>query len=190
VAQRFSAAVLKQLWRAGKRDLGVTMISVDEFRRWFDYEQDAHRKTLESLRAAEGDRGGAPEFAKAVDIAAHVVAARMMWLSRMGGPATLPDTLFPRGTRLDDVADRFARMHAAWASYLAGMDDVGLNRVFEYHTYDGEPFQDTVVNVLTQLFGHSSYHRGQIALLLRGLGAEPAVTDFVFWTRQRIVSAS
>jgi uncharacterized damage-inducible protein DinB len=41
-------------------------------------------------------------------------------------------------------------------------------------------------NVLIQLFGHSLYHRGQIALLLRRIGAEPASTDFVFWTRQAI----
>lgn len=35
-------------------------------------------------------------------------------------------------------------------------------------------------------FEHSSYHRGQIALLLRSAGAEPAVTDFLFWTREPV----
>jgi len=36
------------------------------------------------------------------------------------------------------------------------------------------------------LFGHSWYHRGQIAMLLRSIGAEPAVTDIVFWARQPV----
>ena len=33
---------------------------------------------------------------------------------------------------------------------------------------------------------HSWYHRGQIATLVRALGAEPAVTDFVFWSRELV----
>ena len=30
------------------------------------------------------------------------------------------------------------------------------------------------------------YHRGQIALLLRAVGAEPVPTDFLFWTREAL----
>jgi uncharacterized damage-inducible protein DinB len=44
--------------------------------------------------------------------------------------------------------------------------------------------RNSIEDILTQLFGHSCYHRGQIAQLLRSIGAEPAVTDFVFWTRE------
>ena len=43
-----------------------------------------------------------------------------------------------------------------------------------------------VEDILTQLHGHSLYHRGQIALLLRAMGAEPVSTDFVFWTRESL----
>jgi len=43
-----------------------------------------------------------------------------------------------------------------------------------------------VEDILAQLFGHSWYHRGQIALLVRSIGAEPAATDFVYWTREAI----
>jgi uncharacterized damage-inducible protein DinB len=43
-----------------------------------------------------------------------------------------------------------------------------------------------VEDILTQLFGHSSYHRGQVALLIRDLGGEPAVTDYVFWVREPV----
>ena len=35
-----------------------------------------------------------------------------------------------------------------------------------------------VEDVLTQLYGHSRYHRGQIAMLLRSIGAEPAATFY------------
>ncbi|MGG1633398.1 DinB family protein [Paenibacillus sp. NRS-1760] len=31
---------------------------------------------------------------------------------------------------------------------------------------------------------HGSYHRGQIALLLRQAGAEPILTDYIIYERQ------
>jgi uncharacterized damage-inducible protein DinB len=30
---------------------------------------------------------------------------------------------------------------------------------------------------------HGQYHRGQVALLLRASGFEPATTDYIAWTR-------
>ena len=62
--------------------------------------------------------------------------------------------------------------------------DLLAHRDFEYVSLDGPRFRSRVDDILTQLFGHSWYHRGQIALLVRSIGAEPAVTDFVFWTRE------
>ncbi len=61
-----------------------------------------------------------------------------------------------------------------------------LARVFEYQSYEGPRFRNTIEEILTQLFGHSWYHRGQIAQLIRSVGAEPAVTDFVFWAREPV----
>ena len=58
--------------------------------------------------------------------------------------------------------------------------------MFEYQSLDGPWFRNSVEDILTQLFGHSWYHRGQIAALIRALGEEPAVTDFVFWARDLI----
>jgi uncharacterized damage-inducible protein DinB len=43
-----------------------------------------------------------------------------------------------------------------------------------------------VEDILAQLFGHSSYHRGQIAMLVRAAGGEPAVTDLIYWCREGV----
>ena len=56
----------------------------------------------------------------------------------------------------------------------------------EYRSNEGERFRNRIEDLLTQLFGHSGYHRGQIASIVRRLGGEPAVTDYVFWSRERI----
>ena len=70
--------------------------------------------------------------------------------------------------------------------FLGGVDDAGIARSLEYASFEGQRDRNTDGDILTQLFGHSWYHRGQIALLIRSIGAEPAITDFVFWTREPI----
>ena len=38
--------------------------------------------------------------------------------------------------------------------------------------------QISLAHLMQHLANHSTYHRGQIALMLRTLGAEPLATDF------------
>jgi uncharacterized damage-inducible protein DinB len=155
------------------------------YRRWFDYEKDSHARTLDSLRAVSAELRESEAFRKAVYLMGHIVAARRMWLFRFG---VLQDNveLFPRELTLAELPDQIAAMETMWTQYLDQLDDAALGRVFEYQSYEGPRFRNTIEEILTQLFGHSWYHRGQIAHLVRSIGAEPAVTDFVFWSRQPV----
>ena len=72
----------------------------------------------------------------------------------------------------------------SWADYLARADDGELARVCEYQSLDAGRFRSRVEDILAQLFGHSWYHRGQIAMLVRAAGGEPAVTDLIYWCRE------
>ena len=97
-----------------------------------------------------------------------------------------PTDIFPRGVAFDTLRPTATAVQAAWTKYLERLDESELARVFEYASTEGPRFKNTIEDILTQLFGHSWYHRGQIAQLLRSGGAVPAVTDFVFWTREPI----
>lgn len=160
------------------------MTGIEQFRRLFEYEKDAHVRTLQSLRAAAAAHAGDSDFHKALELAMHLVAARLMWLHRFGVRENRPDSWFPAVRDVAEVETAYDAMHAEWSSYLAGVDDAELARTFEYDTANAGRFRSAIGDILIQLFGHSSYHRGQIALLLRRVGAEPAPTDFVFWTRE------
>jgi uncharacterized damage-inducible protein DinB len=119
-------------------------------------------------------------------IMAHIMAARQLWLFRFGVSAEKPKDFFPTGLSLPDVIERVEQVHTAWSGYLGRLSDSDLARTFDYESLDGGRFRNTVEDILTQLFGHSWYHRGQIATLVRAGGGEPAITDFVFWTREPI----
>ena len=158
----------------------------DRYRRWFDYEKDANIKTLAALDSVPNRNRTSAPFQKAVSIMAHIVAARQLWLFRFGISDKKPTDFFPSGLDLHELIGRVEDVHGRWTVYLSRLTDADLNRRFEYQSLEGSWFRNTVDDILTQLFGHSWYHRGQIASLVRAAGGEPAVTDFVFWTREPI----
>jgi uncharacterized damage-inducible protein DinB len=155
----------------------------DRFRRWFDYERDAHALVFDSLATVPAARRSSPEYRKAVDLLAHLVAARRNWLARMVGGE--PVRVFPQGSRVEDVAADWAEVETLWAAYFEKLDDAELARVVEYRTSDGVSGRNSAEDLLVQLHGHSHYHRGQIATLVRAAGGEPAATDFIHWLRRQ-----
>jgi uncharacterized damage-inducible protein DinB len=157
----------------------------DQFRRWFEYEKDANAKVLASLESVPPAERASPSFQKALNLAAHLATARSIWLHRLG-IGDRPRELFPQNVALADLAPNFRAMERAWTEYLAPLTDADLARVIDYQSYDGDRFRNTVAVVLTQLYGHSHYHRGQIASLVKAGGGEPAKTDFIFWARETI----
>lgn len=161
----------------------------DRYRRWFAYEKDAHEKTLASLESVSEGRRSDPSFRKAIGLLGHIAAARALWLHRFGvrqsGPATAAE-LFPENISLEALAASISDMHDEWSEYLRDIDDAEIARVFEYRSMEGTRYRNRVEDLLTQLFSHSSYHRGQIAALVRSLGGEPAVTDYLFWVREPV----
>lgn len=158
---------------------------VDRYRRWFEYEKDVHKQVLDSLQLVRPELQQTDGFKKAVELFAHILAARSMWLYRFEVSAE-PAELFPKSVELGTLSRLMEHTHAIWSDYLKGLNDGELARVFEYQSYEGKRFRGSIEDILTQLFGHSWYHRGQIAMLLRSIGAEPAVTDFVFWSREPV----
>lgn len=158
---------------------------IDQYRRWFEYERDSHAKTLASLGAVTEESRQSEEFRQAVYLMWHIIAARRMWLFRIGVLKENAE-LFAQQKSFADLGSELSDMESLWSQYLGELNEIELARVFEYRSYEGPRFRNTIEDILTQLFGHSWYHRGQIAMLLRSIGAEPAVTDLVFWTREPV----
>jgi uncharacterized damage-inducible protein DinB len=160
---------------------------LEQYRRWFDYERDAHAKVIRSLESVPEERRSAPEFRRAVALLAHIVAARRAWLGRLGVTPAAKGSLFPAEAELAQVVGELKAVEALWAEYLEHLQGEELGRTFEYQSLDAGRFRNQVEDVFAQLFGHSSYHRGQIAMLVRAAGGEPAVTDLIYWCRDPVI---
>jgi len=62
--------------------------------------------------------------------------------------------------------------------------------VIKYRNTAGTPFEGPLWPMLQHVVNHSSYHRGQIATLLRQLGAKPMATDLIVFHRELAAKAS
>ena len=135
----------------------------------------ADAAALEALRTSNGSD------ARALTIYSHVLGAEAVWLARLAG-RPLDVAVWPV-LSLEQAASLAARNAAELEAVVASIAPDDLGREIDYRTSDGRAFRSTIDDILLHIALHGSYHRGQIALLIRGGGGEPAATDYIAFAR-------
>lgn len=158
---------------------------LSRFRLFYDYERDCNAKVIRMLESVPEARRGDPQFGRALGKAAHLVAARHMWLFRLGICADKPQASFPE-TPLAELAALTAEIERRWVAYLGTLTEEQLMSEVRWIGFDGKRRRWPLIDLLTQIFGHGWYHRGQVAMLVKDLGGEPIDTDYIFWNRPTI----
>ena len=127
----------------------------------------------------ETGRGDA-RFQQAVSIACHLAACRENWLDHMAEETAGHAAWRETACELATLPPRFAALQARWTDYFARLNEGELSLDFEF-TDEGQTFSVPTEVQIVQLFGHASYHRGQVALIVDQLGGEVLDTDYVDW---------
>src|SRR5262249_57356557 len=127
--------------------------------------------------ATEGSRGeGGRSHSSLRDTLVHIMSVEWIWLSRWHGispPALLDPTGF---LDLDSVEKRWASLRHELQRFLGQIRDENLNVPISYRSVRGEDLSLPLVCTLQHVVNHHTYHRGQVATLLRQLGREPVST--------------
>jgi uncharacterized damage-inducible protein DinB len=79
-----------------------------------------------------------------------------------------------------DAFSNVAAVQLKWAEVEKEQTEF-VNRVTNESLEQMLPFRTTqirLVHLMQYLANHSTYHRGQVALMMRQLGTEPLATDF------------
>jgi uncharacterized damage-inducible protein DinB len=150
------------------------MDELSHLARLLEYDEWANREVLAGLKS------GAPE--PAVRTFAHVVATELLWLDRM---TTKPQrsAVWPAWS-LADCERHLGDVRAGWRDFFRGLGSDALETQVSYVNTKGNHFRNKVGDVITHVWLHSAYHRGQIASALRAAGVEPAYTDFIHAVRE------
>jgi uncharacterized damage-inducible protein DinB len=156
------------------------MFTVSEFRQQFAYNGWANRETLRALAAAASP----PQWA--VEVMGHLVGAEWAWLRRLG--VASPDmAVWPRLSAVE-CGEQLQALSAAWKAYFDPLTPPGLRHELSYVNFRGERWTNTVEDVLTHVFTHGCYHRGQIAMLLGRAGFAAPYTDYIECVRRGYLS--
>ena len=136
--------------------------------RFFEFDGWANQETLRSLETLTSP----PE--RAVALVAHIAATERVWLERA---LSLPQSVavWPQWS-LSETAKQFSDVLGEWTRLIATDD---LSREFAYTNTKGQEFRSRLSDVVLHVAFHGVYHRGQIAVLVRQQGGEPAYTDFI-----------
>ncbi len=162
------------------------MSLLKRYRVLYEHEKDSNQTMLTMLESVpEASRRDA-RFQQAVTLAGHLAACRENWLDRMEGEERRPVAWWNVQCELAPLRPRFTALESRWTDYLARLDEGSLAQHFEFSEGGEERFRLPAEVQIVQLFGHASYHRGQIALLVDQLGGETVETDYVdwWWARQ------
>ncbi|RCW50369.1 DinB family protein [Paenibacillus prosopidis] len=146
--------------------------------RIFDHMYWANTKIVHSLQAIEGD------IEKLLRLFAHVLSAEKVWLTRINGKDASMISIWPDDFSLEECENIVQENNAGFMHYFKQHTDADLLNVISYRNSKGEGFNTTVYDILTQVSLHGSYHRGQLAALLRKEGIEPINTDYITFVRQ------
>lgn len=127
-------------------------------------------------------------FPSVRDTLAHIQWAEHIWYARwQKEPLPLPSPeAFPDLASIRQASSAHAlKMHAL----LQRLGQDGVNQSMDYTSrIDGKDHTSLFWEMFQHVINHGTYHRGQVTMMLRLLGAQPAGTDLIqfYWTREPI----
>lgn len=163
-------------------------MTTDDISLLYEYDRWANDRILHAVSGLTPeqftrDLGGS--FRSVRDTLVHITRGEWIWLQywkeSSHGPELLTalrdrgDALFDPNSFPDVAAVRvkWAEVRKEQAEFVKRVTNESLERVFPVRAR-----QMSLAHLMQHVANHSSYHRGQIALMLRQLDAEPLATDF------------
>jgi len=160
----------------------------DDIQLLYKYDCGANDKVLQAasvLSAEQFTRDLGGSFCSVRDTLLHIIGGEWSWLAYWREPSPNADFLADLRIRREAVFNRDAfPCVAAVRLKLAEVEKQQIdfvNRMTEESLQTMVPFRTTQVTLAQSMqhaANHSTYHRGQIALMMRQLHAEPVATDF------------
>jgi uncharacterized damage-inducible protein DinB len=144
------------------------------FLKLYQYNAWANKRVLGAMKQQE------VTDEKVLTLMTHVLAAQFIWLARIKGEEKpkyrLWDTLPLE--QLESMAEEIGKK---WLEYVESGDYT--DRELSYNNYVGKAFVSKVEHIMMHLVNHSTYHRAQVAFVMRQKGFEPINTDFISYDR-------
>lgn len=148
---------------------------IEHFRHLFEYDHWANLKTISALRDQRSE--------KSLRILAHLLITKQEYFERLNGKDSTGFDFWPE-LSLQGCSELANAIHGNYIRLLESSDDSSLDQTASYKTSEGVPHTNTFRELLTHVLFHSSIHRGNIVLKMRGEGLEPPKVDYILYLRE------
>ena len=174
-------------------DRGTATMTTEEMRALFDYNAWANHRSLDAAAELSDEQLVKPlgsSFSSVRDTLAHICGAELVWYERFQGnsPSSLPD--LSSFNTVEALRKYWSEEEAKLLEFVTGLTQSDLDRVMEYKTLKFGVYSNPLWQSMQHLVNHGTYHRGQVATLLRQLGAKPLATDLMHFYRERATAVS
>ena len=160
----------------------------DDVQLLFEYDRWANKSVLQAAATLSGeqftrDLGGS--FRSVRDTLVHIVSGEWGWLTILKEPALTSAFVTDLWDRIELTFDPkaycdIAAVRRKWSEvereqidFVSGVTDESLMRMLPIRTT-----HLSLAHLMQHMANHSTYHRGQVSMMMRQLGGKPAATDF------------
>ena len=163
----------------------------DDIQLLYEYDRWANNRVFHAalaLSAEEFTRDLGGSFHSVRDTLLHIVGSEWAWLTYWKEPSPSSAFLSDLWLRADSLFDPsvfpdIAAVQFRWVEVEREQVEF-VNRVTAESLRRMLPVCETQISLahlMQHLANHSTYHRGQVALMMRQLAAEPLATDFAMF---------
>lgn len=157
----------------------ISLASINEL---FDYNywaRDCQLQACAALTEEQFLRSLGSSFASVRDTLVHMVGTEWIWLERWRGRSPQSELSPQEFSSLNAVSNRWRAVEREMREYLATLSEETLDQPVTYMSQKGDRFTYELWRLMLHLVNHQSYHRGQVATLLRQLELQPPTVDFL-----------
>jgi uncharacterized damage-inducible protein DinB len=159
-------------------------VNAQDIRTLYAYNLWANRRTTMAARQLDPHDLSRPLGASHSSVRGtlvHILWAEWIWLRRWLGES--PKLIFAP----EDFADVPA-IEVYWQGiererqeFIAQLTSQRMKELIAYENMQGERWEYSLAHMMQHVVNHSSYHRGQVVVLLRQLGHKVESTDFLVY---------
>jgi uncharacterized damage-inducible protein DinB len=153
--------------------------------RYNQWAVDRYVKAIAQLDIVQLKRSVNSSFPSILETLGHMLWAEELWFERWQGHSF--DKLFNPADypTLEFVNQRLKEMHAKQISLLASYEAGTEDRRIRYGNFRDETWEYSLTQMVQHLVFHSTYHRGQLATMLRQLGKVPPKTGYLVFVDEQ-----
>jgi uncharacterized damage-inducible protein DinB len=151
----------------------------------FDYNRWANALTLDAVASLSQQQfisEVASSYRSVRNTLTHILSAEWVFLMRCHGESPkqmLDPAIFPD---LKSIRIKWNEANEGWEDFIDDLSEESLRNVIAYTNFRGELWKYPLSQIVQHTVNHSTYHRGQVTTLLRTLGANPVMTDYLaYW---------